>query len=348
MSFVEFDQMSLGEKLARDGFSASHAPKLLRAFYGGAGQIDFDELNLGPRVETWASRHCQTRVGEISNRIQSSDGTIKLLIRFRDGGAAESVLMPSYRPNRAACCVSSQIGCAMGCDFCASTKGGFERNLTAAEIVEQFLYLKAEAMRLSRRLTSLVFMGMGETLLNYDNLIPAIRRIADPNMGGLGWRQVTVSTVGIVPGIDRLAAEDLNVHLALSLHASDDKTRARLVPANRRYPIAEIIAAAKRFADKSGRIPTIEYCLLADVNDSDIHATELARLVHGFRAHVNLIPYNSIGPGLSGTVYERPSKERIERFLALLRSSGVVTHIRDTRGDDVSAACGQLRRMASQ
>lgn len=343
MTFADFDVSSLQHGLARDGLAVSHASKLLRAFYHGAGRIDFAQLNLGPRVEAWASKHCKTRVGQISRRVQSADGTIKLLIRFRDGGAAESVLMPSHRADRAACCVSSQIGCAMGCDFCASTKGGFERNLTAAEIVEQFLYLKAEAMQLGRRLTSLVFMGMGEPLRNYDNLIPAIRRIADPNMGGLGWRQVTVSTVGIVPGIERLAAEDLNIHLALSLHAPDDETRARLVPANRRYPISEIIAAAKRFADETRRIPTIEYCLLAEVNDTDQHASALAQLMQGFRAHVNLIPYNSIGPGLSGVTYVRPTKERIESFLTKLRSSGVVAHVRDTRGDDVSAACGQLR-----
>ena len=347
MLFVEFDESSLRRALTGDGLCGSHASRLLRAFYSGAGRIDFEELNLGRRVESWVSRHCDARVGEISKRIQSSDGTIKLLIRLRDGGAAESVLMPGYRADRAACCVSSQIGCAMGCDFCASTKGGLERNLSAAEIVEQFLYLKSEAMQLGRRLTSLVFRGMGEPMHNLDNVIAAIRRIADPDMGGLGWRQVTVSTVGIVPGIDRLTVEDLNIHLALSLHAPDDHTRARLVPANRRYPIAEIIAAAKRFAGKTGRIPTIEYCLLAAVNDSDAHASALSHLMRGFRAHVNLIPYNSIGPGLNGVIYARPPRERIDRFLSLLRSHDVVAHVRDTRGDDVSAACGQLRRTSN-
>jgi 23S rRNA (adenine2503-C2)-methyltransferase len=252
--------------------------------------------------------------------------------------------MPGYRDDRAACCVSSQIGCAMGCDFCASTLGGLERNLAAGEIVDQFLHLKAEARRLGRRLTSLVFMGMGEPMLNLENVILAIRRIADPDLGGLGWRQVTVSTVGIVPGIDRLAGADLNVHLALSLHAPDDATRDRLVPANRRYKVAEVTAAARRFADSTGRVPTIEYCLLSGVNDSDAQASALARLMAGFRAHVNLIPYNPIGPGLSGTGYARPQEQRIKSFLAVLRAEGVVAHRRDTRGDDVSAACGQLRR----
>src|ERR1044072_8093925 len=153
--------------------------------------------------------------------------------------------MPPPRPDRAAGCVSSQIGCAMGCDFCASTKSGLERNLEAGEIVEQFLHLKSIAAESGRRLTSLVFMGMGEPMHNLDNVITAIRRIAHPDLGGLGWRQVTVSTVGVVPGIDKLADADLNVHLAISLHAPDDATRAKLVPANRRYPVTEIIAAAR-------------------------------------------------------------------------------------------------------
>jgi 23S rRNA (adenine2503-C2)-methyltransferase len=232
----------------------------------------------------------------------------------------------------------------MGCDFCASTKSGLERNLEAGEIVEQFLHLREAASAQGRRMTSLVFMGMGEPMHNLDNVLGAIRRIADPDLGGLGWRQVTVSTVGVVPGIDRLAEADLNVHLALSLHAPDDATRATLVPANRRYPVAEIIAAAKRFYERTRRVVTIEYCLLAGVNDSDDHATALAALLDGFRAHVNVIPYNPIGVGVSGARYERPDRDRVIRFLTVLRDHGAVAHARETRGDDVLAACGQLRQ----
>jgi len=169
-------------------------------------------------------------------------------------------------------------------------------------------------------------------------VLGAIRRIADPDLGGLGWRQVTVSTVGVVPGIDRLADADLNVHLALSLHAPDDATRAKLVPANRRYPVAEIIAAAKRFYERTGRVVTIEYCLLAGVNDSDEHARALA--------HVNVIPYNPIGVGVSGARYQRPGHDGVIRFLTVLRDGGAVAHARETRGDDVFAACGQLRQSA--
>lgn len=342
-AFADHDFDSLADALQQAGFVRSHAIPLLRTFYERVGEIDFAKLNVGPRVEAWVRREIPLYHSNLRARVASADGTTKLLIGFADGGAVESVLMPSYRPDRAAVCVSSQIGCAMGCDFCASTRRGLERNLEAGEIVEQFLHLKAEALRMGRRITSLVFMGMGEPMHNLDNVMVAIHRIAHPQMGALGWRQITVSTVGIVPGIDRLADADLNVHLALSLHAPDDQTRARIVPSNRRYPVGEIISAARRFEARTGRIPTIEYCMLAGVNDSDEHARALSGLMAGFRAHVNLIPYNWIGTGLSGAVYRRPEEERVQAFLNILRDGNVVAHRRVTRGDDVSAACGQLR-----
>ncbi|HSZ56695.1 MAG TPA: 23S rRNA (adenine(2503)-C(2))-methyltransferase RlmN [Tepidisphaeraceae bacterium] len=339
----DHDVASLGQALHRDGFPALHAAKLLREFYRGAGEIDFVRLNVGPRVKHRIEALLRDRPGAVLAQTQSADGTLKLLVGFGDGRSVESVLMPGYRADRAAACVSSQVGCAMGCDFCASTRGGLERNLTAGEIVDQFLFLKREATKLGRRLVSLVFMGMGEPMHNLDNVIAAVRRIADPDLGGLGWRQVTVSTVGIVPGINRLADADLNINLALSLHAPDDATREGLVPANRRYAVADVMAAARRFAEKTGRVVTIEYCLLADVNDSGAHAAALTRLMHGFRAHVNLIPYNPIGRAISGTIYRRPSPERVAAFLVILRQGGVVAHARDARGGDVAAACGQLR-----
>ncbi len=258
-------------------------------------------------------------------------------------GAVECVLMPSHRPDRAAACISSQIGCAMGCDFCASTKSGLERNLCVGEIVEQFIHLRIEARKQNRRIASLVFMGMGEPMHNLDHVIPAIRILAEPGLGALGNRAITVSTVGVVPGIDRLAEADLGVHLALSLHAPDDETRSRLVPMNRKWSVKEILDAARRYQHRVGRPVNIEYCMLGGVNDSDAQATLLGEFMHDFRAHVNLIPYNSIGAGVSGNVYQRPGDERIGRFARILREKGVVAHIRQTRGDDVAAACGQLR-----
>lgn len=344
---ADMGAFSLAHALEQAGFVGSHAVPLLCSFYAGAGEVDFSELNVGPRVEAWLRREIPLRCSHLRHLVRSADGTTKLLVGFPDGGAVEAVLMPGFRPDRAAACVSSQIGCAMGCDFCASTRRGLERNLESGEIVEQFLHLKAEALRMGRRITSLVFMGMGEPMHNLDNVMAAINRIADPALGALGWRQITVSTVGIVPGIDRLAEADLNVHLALSLHAPDDQTRARIVPSNRRYPVSEIMAAARRFEANTGRIPTIEYCMLAGVNDSDEHARALCGLMAGFRAHVNLIPYNSIGTGLSGAVYSRPEEHRVQAFLEILRGANVVAHRRVIRGDDVSAACGQLRETQS-
>lgn len=340
---TDYDVAALEADLRAAGHPPSHAARILRAFYQASGRPMWNAVELGKALAGRLEQDLPPRASRVFARTVSGDGTTKLLLGFAGGGAVEAVLMPAWRPGRAMGCVSSQIGCAMGCDFCASTKGGLERDLESGEIVEQYLRLCEAAAGLGRKLTSLVFMGMGEPMHNLGNVIAAIRRIADPDLGALGWRQVTVSTVGVVPGIDALAAADLNVHLAVSLHAPDDATRSRLVPANRRWPVADIVAAARRFQEKTRRVVTIEYCLLAGVNDADAHAAALAALLDGFRAHVNLIPYNAIGPGLSGTVYARPSRERMVRFLTLLRDAGTVAHFRDTRGDDVNAACGQLR-----
>jgi 23S rRNA (adenine2503-C2)-methyltransferase len=343
-SLADFDRDDLAAELARRGHRPSHARGILIEFYKSSGHIEVTRLRGSRALLADLSKDFSSLSSHLITRHVAGDGTIKLLVGFDRGGAVEAVLMPTGRDGIAAGCVSSQIGCAMGCDFCASTAGGLERNLEAGEIVEQFIHLKRAASETGRRLRTLVFMGMGEPLANFDNVVAAIRRIADPEMGALGWRQVTVSTVGLVPGIERLTEADLNVHLALSLHAPDDATRATIVPANRRYPVAEIVAAAKRYYERSGREVNVEYCLLGGVNDSDGHARMLAELLRGFRAHVNLIPYNPIGsPGLSGRVYLRPAEKRMLSFLALLREAGVVSHIRVTRGDDVSAACGQLR-----
>lgn len=339
----DFDLASLEADFTAHGLRPIHALPVLRQFMQSHCVDGLDPATVGNAVIDYLRANLSQRTSTILDKSVSSDGTTKLLIGFTAGGAVESVLMPGFRPGLAAGCVSSQIGCAMGCDFCASTRNGLERNLDAGEIVEQFLHLRMHANSLHRRLRTLVFMGMGEPMLNLDAVIDAIRRIGDPRTGGIGWRQITVSTIGIVPGIDRLADADLNVHLALSLHAPDDQTRSKLVPSNRRYPVAEVMAAAKRFQARTRRIPTIEYCMLAGVNDTDEQARLLADLMQDFRGHVNLIPYNSIGAGVSGAIYARPSPQRLTAFLSILRGRKVTAHFRDTRGDDVNAACGQLR-----
>jgi 23S rRNA (adenine2503-C2)-methyltransferase len=339
---------SLADALEQHGHKPSNARRVLKEYWEHDGHLDVHSIDIAKSARAFLGESFAPRHSRILLRHQSADGTVKLLVGFTQGGAVECVLMPSHRPDRSAACISSQIGCAMGCDFCASTKAGLDRNLGVGEIVEQFMHLRAEARKDNRRIASLVFMGMGEPMHNLDAVIAAIHRIAQPGLGDLGYRAITISTVGVVPGIDRLADENLGVHLALSLHAPDDDTRSRLVPSNRRWPVEQIMDAARRFQDRSGRPVNIEYCLLGGVNDSDEQARLLVSLMEGFRAHVNLIPYNSIGQGLSGRIYQRPSDERIKRFLDILRDAKVVAHVRVTRGDDVSAACGQLRQTATR
>ena len=214
----------------------------------------------------------------------------------------------------------------------------------AGEIVEQFLGLKREAAVSGRRLQTIVFMGMGEPLLNLEAVLEAVRRIADNRLGALGWRQVTVSTVGIVPGIDALTASGLNINLAVSLHAPDDATRAQLLPMGRRFSIQEILAAADRFQASRGRPVTIQYCLLKGVNDSIEHAHVLAAVLGTRRMHVNLLRYNPTGLSLRGVAYEPTADATAEAFVHVLRSHQIVAHFRRSRGPDIDAACGQLRR----
>ncbi len=341
---TDYDIGSLASLLAEWGYKPSHAGRLLGHFYRYAGQaIDFERLLIPQALRKQLEGQVGYRQSRVAARREAGDGTTKLLIEFDGGGEVESVLMPGYRADRAAGCVSSQIGCAMGCDFCATTQGGLVRNLSAGEIAEQFLHLKELAVAQGRQLQTIVFMGMGEPMLNLENVIGGIRRIADPLLGAVGWRNTNVSTVGVVPGIHRFIDANLNVNLTVSLHAPDDRTRAKIIPTAQRYPVAEILAAAKRFLAEARLFPNIAYCLLDGVNDSDEHANRLADLMEGFRAHVNLIPYNRIGAGLSGTVYRPAPPERIARFLQILHARGVVAHGRDSRGDDVDAACGQLR-----
>jgi 23S rRNA (adenine2503-C2)-methyltransferase len=337
----------LEQEIAGWGFKPSHAAPVLRALYAQERERPLDELVLPrPLAERLAGLAAGPGLVPAA-RQQAADGTSKLLIRLGDGRTVETVLMPDFRANRAAGCVSSQVGCAMGCDFCATTKTGFERNLTAGEIVEQFLALRREAHATGRRLQTLVFMGMGEPMLNLEAVIAAIRRIAANELGALGWRQVTVSTVGIVPGIEKLAASGLNVHLAVSLHGPDDETRARLIPAGKRFGVDEVLAAADRYQERTGRPVTIQYCLLSGVNDSPAQAARLAALVGRRRMHVNLLHYNPTGLSLRGLSYASSSDEASLAFLGVLRDAGVVAHFRRPRGDDIDAACGQLRRRAA-
>jgi 23S rRNA (adenine2503-C2)-methyltransferase len=326
------------------GFNAVHAPRVIRGLLAEAELKSRTGFLLPEKLEAQLKDSFASVAGTLVQKQVSADGTAKLLLRLHDTRTVESVLMPDYREDRAAGCLSSQVGCAMGCDFCATTQTGFERNLSSAEIIEQFRLLRREAHAMGRVLRTIVFMGMGEPMLNLKNVLAAIERIADPKLGAFGWRQITVSTVGIVPGIEELREANLGLHLAISLHAPDDATRADLLPMGRRFDVNEVLEAADRYQEHSGRITTIQYCLLDGVNDSLAQARDLARLLTDRRMHVNLLRYNPTGLSLKGRNYTPSSAAQTEAFLAELRTQGTIAHLRRARGPDIDAACGQLRR----
>jgi 23S rRNA (adenine2503-C2)-methyltransferase len=284
-------------------------------------------------------RHVQTDAGT----------TRKTLWRLHDGTLVESVLMryPAHgrSAERITVCVSSQAGCGMACPFCATGQGGLTRNLSTGEIVEQVVAAarvtaRGELPGGPGRLSNVVFMGMGEPLANYNRLVPALRRLVDPAPGGLGLsqRSITVSTVGLVPGIDRLADEGLNLTLAVSLHAPDDELRNTLVPVNTRWPVAEVLAAADAYAARTRRRYSIEYAMIRDVNDQPWRADLLGELLADRLAHVNLIPLNPT-PGSQWDASPKP----VEReFVRRLTDHGVAVTVRDTRGREIDGACGQL------
>lgn len=268
----------------------------------------------------------------------AADGaTSKFLLGLADGLAVETVLMRQQWGSSV--CVSTQVGCAMGCLFCASTLGGVERDLAAGEILAQVLYAQALLRPAGGTVGSVVIMGAGEPLANYDNVLRFIRLCHEPYCLGLSYRGFTLSTAGVVPGIDRLAAEGLPLTLAISLHAPNDGLRSRLMPINRRYPLAEVVAAGDRYAAATGRRVTYEYILIAGVNDGDGEARQLAALLAGRLANVNLIPVNPVPErGLL-----RPDAARVRRFHELLAAGRVNATVRREMGADIRAACGQLR-----
>jgi 23S rRNA (adenine2503-C2)-methyltransferase len=343
-SLTDLTFEELSDWMADHGYNTYHALRVLRQVYAVPGERARAKLRMPASMEERLHAAFPQASASLVLRQVAEDGTTKLLLRLADGRTVESVLMPDFHPKRAAGCISSQVGCAMGCDFCATTQTGFERNLTSGEIVEQFIHLRKEAQAMGRTLRTIVFMGMGEPMLNLKHVLPAVERMADPALGALGWRQITISTVGIVPGIHELREANLGVHLALSLHAPDDATRAELLPMGKRFEVQEVLAAADRYQESSGRITTIQYCLLDGVNDSLAQARDLARLLNDRRMHVNLLRYNPTGLSLRGRSYAPSSLEQTDAFLRELRTHGIVAHVRRARGPDIDAACGQLRR----
>ncbi len=275
----------------------------------------------------------------VERHLESADGTHKLLLRTRDGHFIECVLI--QEENRHTACISTQVGCGMGCVFCASGLAGVERNLTAGEIVEQLVRLR-NLTPPDRRLTHVVVMGMGEPLANLDNLLTALAVAGDKDGLGIGARHVTISTVGLPAKIRRLADLGKQYHLAVSLHAPNDPLRTEIVPTNARTGLADILAAADYFFATTGRQVTFEYVVLGGVNDRPAHARQLANLLRGRKAHVNLIPWNDV----TGLPYKRPADTDLAAFIDTLRRAGVSVTVRHRKGADIDAACGQLRREA--
>jgi len=277
-------------------------------------------------------------------RIVSEDGdTTKLLLNLVDGTPVETVLI-QYPPSkinghpRSTICVSTQVGCAMGCIFCATGQMGFKRNIKAEEIVAQVIHFARLLQERGEHVTNLVFMGMGEPLANYDETIRAVRLLTHNRGFGIGQRHITISTIGIIAGIDRLADEDLQIGLAISLHAPNDKLRKSLVPTAGPHSIDDLISAGRRYFKKTGRRVTFEYALIEGINDSTEIATELADLLHGNGSHVNLIPINPTAGD-----FQRPSRRTVIEFERILIEAGVNCTVRVEKGSEISAACGQLR-----
>ncbi|WP_426944767.1 23S rRNA (adenine(2503)-C(2))-methyltransferase RlmN [Pseudomonas oryzihabitans] len=325
---------SIGEKR----FRAGQVMKWIHHF----GIDDFDAMsNLGKALKEKLKATAEIRGPEIVSEDISRDGTRKWVIRVASGSCVETVYIPQN--GRGTLCVSSQAGCALDCSFCSTGKQGFNSNLTAAEVIGQVWIANKSfgsvPAKIDRAITNVVMMGMGEPLLNFDNVVAAMRIMMDDLGYGISKRKVTLSTSGVVPMIEELAKQ-IDVSLALSLHAPNDELRNELVPINRKYPLAMLLDACQRYIGQLGekRVLTIEYTLLKDVNDLPEHALQMIELLRNVPCKINLIPFNPFPH--SG--YERPSKNATRRFQELLQQAGFNVTVRTTRGDDIDAACGQL------
>jgi 23S rRNA (adenine2503-C2)-methyltransferase len=300
------------------------------------GVTDFARMTNLPRELTQALRErAYVEVPAIERRTPSQDGSQKLVFQFADGARVQSVLMPDG--DRLTLCVSTQVGCGFACAFCFTGTMGLERNLTAGEIAGQVLGA-ANTLPAGQRLTHIVYMGMGEPLANYAATVKSLRLLADPRAFGFSPRRITVSTVGLVTGIERLARENLRVNLAISLHATSNETRNQLMPVNKGFAIEELLAACRRFPLPFRQRMTFEYVLLDGINDGVHEARELARLLKGIRAKINLIPFND----WQGAPFARPPLPRILAFQSALLERGITATVRWSKGEDIGAACGQL------
>lgn len=342
INLLDFDRKGLrkffADELGEKGFRADQAVKWIYQM----GQTDFDEMtNFSKALRAKLKAKCEVRAPEISVRQQSSDGTIKYAMLLEGGQEVEAVWIPDG--DRRTLCVSSQVGCALECTFCSTAQQGFNRNLKVGEIIGQIWRVVQDigwdGLSTNRAVTNVVMMGMGEPLLNVNNVVPAMELMMDDFAYGLSKRRVTISTSGVVPALD-LLKEKIDVALAISLHAPNDELRDVLVPINKKYNIEEFLASCRRYIDGStaNEKVTVEYVMLNGVNDSMEQARELAKTLRGTPSKVNLIPWNPF----PGAPYSKSSNSRVDRFAKVLQEEGYTTIVRRTRGDDIDAACGQL------
>ncbi len=337
MNLFDQNKAGLEASFAAAGQAPFRARQVMKWLYH-KGCRDFSEMtDLAKELRAWLDGNVSLSLPEIVGQEESADGTVKWGLRVANGDLVEMVLIPE--PGRNTLCVSSQAGCMLDCSFCATGKQGFNGNLSTAEIVGQVWLANHISQPRGQSISNVVFMGMGEPLLNLEAVLPAVSLLVDDLGFGLSRRRVTISTAGVVPGILALTGV-VEVSLALSLHAPDDALRDQLVPLNRKYPIAEVLAACKHYLaslhDK--RSLTVEYTLIQGVNDAAAQSGDLVRLLRGLRCKINLIPFNPH----ADSQYRRPSQERMRVFQKTLLDAGYAAMLRKTRGDDINAACGQL------
>lgn len=334
---LEPDSQPLDEWLVRRGLPAYRCAQIRRWLFAARAR-SFDEMtDLPKNLRDLLAADFRLWTTRVALHKTSGDGTEKLLLELADGEQIECVLLSDGQ--RRTICISTQVGCAMGCAFCASGLGGVARNLSAGEIVEQMLRLD-RLLGPHDRLSHVVVMGMGEPLANLDRLLAALAVASSPDGLGISPRRITISTVGLPQSIDRLTEQNARYHLAVSLHAPDDALRRQLVKVSKNIPLAEILAAADRYFEASGRRLTFEYVLLAGVNDQSDHARRLAALLGGRAALLNVIPYNPV----AGLPFRTPSARAVKAFADVLRAAGINVQVRERKGDKIDAACGQLRR----
>ena len=325
------------ENLAESLGAPRYRGRQLAQWIYAKGVTDLEAMSDLPKdLRAALAARAAVHLPEVERRTPSQDGSQKLVLRYEDGARVQAVLMPDGE--RLTLCVSTQVGCGFGCAFCFTGTMGLERNLSAGEIVAQVMVARA-GLAAGERLTHIVYMGMGEPLANYTATVKSLRLLTDPQAFGFSPRRITVSTVGLVGGIERLARENLRVNLAISLHATSNEIRDRIMPVNRGFAIEELLAACRRFPLPFRQRMTFEYVLLDGVNDAPEDARRLVKLLKGVRAKINLIPFND----WEGSGFARPPLARILAFQALLLEHGITATIRWSKGEDIGAACGQLR-----